>query len=131
MQLAGIVGLRGTTVDADARLSPDRRRGGDEERVDYARTAARARADEIERNTLVQVVAITDDREQVAERVRDSWAPHLSAEEFVAVPTVLVGTVDEAAADLEHRRQQRGLTYICVLEPAMEDFALVVDRLRF
>ena len=129
VQHAGIVGFSGTTVDADGRLTLI---GGDDfaDRVGYARAAAGARADEIEWNALVQVVAITDDREEAGERLRESWAPHLAIDEFLAAPTVLVGTVDEMAADLEERRQRLGLTYVSVLEPAMEDFALVVERLN-
>lgn len=128
-QHAHIVGFSGTTVDADGRLSLI---GGDDfaDRVRHAREAAGARADDIEWNALVQVVEVTDHREEAAERLRESRAPHLGPEEFLAAPSVLVGTVDEMAADLEERRQRLGLTYISVLEPAMEDVALVIDRLR-
>lgn len=126
---ADVVGFTGTTTDRDGRLSLI---GGSAyaERVGFAREAAGERVDALEWNALLQVVEITDDREARAEEVRHARAPHLSLEEFLAAPTVLVGTVDEMAAELERRRRDLGLSYITVLEPAMESMAAVLARVR-
>ncbi|GLZ51655.1 TIGR03621 family F420-dependent LLM class oxidoreductase [Actinomycetospora sp. NBRC 106378] len=128
-QRARIVGFSGTTTDREGRLSLI---AGSSyaERVDHARSAAGDRAGEIEWNALLQVVEITDDRERTAEELRRARAPHLTLDEFLAAPTVLVGTVDEMAAELERRRRDLGLSYITVLEPAMESMRAVLARVR-
>lgn len=128
-QRAQIVGFSGTTTDRDGRLSLI---SGDTyaERVEHAHRAAGDRAGEIEWNALLQVVEITDDRERTGEEARRARAPHLTLDEFLACPTVLVGTVDEMAAELERRRRDLGLSYITVLEPAMKSMATVLSRVR-
>ena len=44
-------------------------------------------------------------------------------------PLVLIGTVDEIAETLQERRERYGFSYIVVMEPVMEAFAPVVERL--
>ncbi|NYD34501.1 TIGR03621 family F420-dependent LLM class oxidoreductase [Actinomycetospora corticicola] len=125
---AQIVGFSGTTTDRDGRLSLI---GGSDyaDRVRHARAEAGDRAEEIEWNALLQVVEITDDREGRAEEVRRERAPHLTLDEFLAAPTVLVGSAEEMATELDTRRRDLGLSYITVLEPAMESMAQVRSAL--
>ncbi|WP_163548294.1 TIGR03621 family F420-dependent LLM class oxidoreductase [Candidatus Frankia nodulisporulans] len=99
------------------------------ERVAFFERAAGARAGVIERNLLVQDVQITDDRE-AALAARAGRMPHLSAAERATVPTLLVGTVEQIAAQVRQLRDRFGITYITILQPALESFAPVIAALR-
>ena len=44
-------------------------------------------------------------------------------------PVALVGSVDEIVETLQERRERYGFSYIVVLEPVVEAFAPVVERL--
>jgi len=112
------------------------------ERVQFARKCAGARADDIEWHLLVQAVIVTDDRHSAAEElaaehraaaekagVTDERAV-LSAEEALETPYLLIGTIDEIAAQLERTRERWGYSYITVHEPYMRTFAPVIERLR-
>ena len=52
-----------------------------------------------------------------------------SAEDVLASPQILVGTVDQMVEDLRERRERFGFSYIVVTEPNMETLAPVVERL--
>lgn len=113
-----------------------------DERVGFARARARGRAGEIEWHLLVQGVVITDDRHAAAEKLvaedrRDSEAAGatderalLTVEETLETPFLLIGTVDEIAAQLRASRERWGYSYITVHEPYMRTFAPVIERLR-
>ena len=81
----------------------------------------------VECNALVQVVAITGDRQAVytalAERV-DGLKPG----ELDASPYVLAGTVDEIATKVERLAEEYGITYFAVR--ALDDFAPVIRALQ-
>ncbi|CAJ63383.1 Putative flavin-dependent oxidoreductase [Frankia alni ACN14a] len=99
------------------------------ERIAFFEKVAGDRAGEVERNLLVQDVAVTDDREAALA----AWAsrlPYLSAEEIPTVPALLVGTVDEIADQVRGLRERFGITYVTVLQPALEAFAPVIAALR-
>jgi probable F420-dependent oxidoreductase len=113
-----------------------------DERVGFARACARGRAGEIEWHLLVQGVVITDDRYAAAEKLvaedrRDFEAAGatderalLTVEETLETPFLLIGTVDEIAAQLRASRERWGYSYITVHEPYMRTFAPVIERLR-
>ena len=75
------------------------------------------------------MVVVTDDRESVIRAGKD-LAPHLSAEELLEVPIVLVGTVDEIVAQVRRLREDHGISYLTVLQPYMGAFAPIMDALR-
>ena len=100
------------------------------------------RADDIEWHLLVQAVAVTDDRHSAAEEllaehraaaekagVTDARAV-LTPDEALETPYLLIGTVDEMAAQLQRTRERWGYSYITVHEPYMRAFAPVIERLR-
>jgi probable F420-dependent oxidoreductase len=112
------------------------------ERMQFARKCAGARADDIEWHLLAQAVTVTDDRRSAAEElvaehraaaekagVTDERAV-LSTEEALETPYLLIGTVDEIAAQLRRTRERWGYSYITVHEPYMRAFAPVIERLR-
>jgi probable F420-dependent oxidoreductase len=113
-----------------------------DERMQFARKCAGARADDIEWHLLVQAVIVTDDRDSAAEElvaedraaaekagVTDERAV-LTAEEALETPYLLIGTVDEIADQLKRSRARWGFSYMTVHEPYMRTFAPVIERLR-
>jgi probable F420-dependent oxidoreductase len=107
-----VSGWRVASVDAQVRL---------------VREAAGDRRDGLELNALVQRVIVTDDRRQAAEELTGRWK--LSAEEVLASPYVLIGTVDQLVEDLQARRERWGISYWVTHEPYLDALAPVVARL--
>lgn len=101
------------------------------EKLGWVRQAAGNRFDELELNTLVAEVMVTEDREQVAQFIAATMAPNMgvTVEQVLQVPYVLVGTVDEICDDLLTRRERYGISYITVFEKDLETLAPVIERL--
>ncbi|HXC90542.1 MAG TPA: LLM class F420-dependent oxidoreductase [Stellaceae bacterium] len=128
---ADIVGFSGITFRRGGAAPPDLsgwRVSGVDERVQLVREAAGDRYPRLELNALVQRVVVTDDRRRAAEELTSRWA-QLTADEFLASPYVLVGTVSQMTDDLLERRERWGISYYVVHEPYLEAFAPVVARL--
>ena len=110
-----------------------------DEQVDWVREAAADSGRNPELHTLVHSVIITEDVDSGIRQVRDRLAELralggindvvLSDEELVESPHVLVGTVDDIAARLRHRRERYGISYVTVFADTAETFAPVVARL--
>ncbi|MEU8510552.1 hypothetical protein AB0C76_03030 [Kitasatospora sp. NPDC048722] len=56
--------------------------------------------------------------------------PHLTEEETLDLPILLIGSVKEMADQLRARRERYGFSYLTALEPAMETFAPVMEERR-
>ncbi len=80
-----------------------------------------------ELNALVQVVVVTDDREQAAREII-AEIPDLSLEDALATPFLALGTYDEIAGHLRSCRERWGISYYSVR--SVESFAPVIERLR-
>ncbi|MDH6132424.1 putative F420-dependent oxidoreductase [Kitasatospora sp. MAA4] len=100
----------------------------DERVAAYQRFAA-DRAEPAELNLLIYLVAVTDDRRATL-RPSLERIPHLTEDEALDLPTLLVGTVKQMAEQLRAQRERYGFTYITVLEPSMEAFAPVIEELH-
>lgn len=99
------------------------------ERVDFLRTEAGQRFEQIELNALVQRVVITDDPEREAR----TFAERLGGvpyEDLLDSPFVLLGSVESIAERLHGYRAELGISYFAVFEPSMDDFAAVIEHLR-
>ena len=83
--------------------------------IEQIEAGAGGRFDQIELNALVQIVDITDDREQAIATVCER-AHGLSSEDAAATPYLLLGTVDEIVAHLQTCRQRWGISYFAVRE---------------
>ncbi len=96
-------------------------------KIGWVREAAGERFDEIELNTLIGFVMVTDDRQSVV----DAMAPALGIEpdDALHIPLALIGTLDEMADELEWRRRENGISYFSVESDAWETLAPVVARL--
>lgn len=100
-----------------------------DERVALYRKLATGRAEPAELNLLVQIVIVTDDP-GAAIQPWLSRIPHLTEQQVLELPIVLVGTLDDIVEQVRAQRDRFGFSYLTVLEPNMEVFAPVVARLR-
>ena len=97
------------------------------QRIEWVREAAGERFANLELNTLVFNVTITDHRQQVADALsRDFGFP---AEHILDSVHFLVGTVDEIVENIMRWREQFGISYITVIQEYMETLAPAVTRL--
>ncbi|WP_433448929.1 LLM class F420-dependent oxidoreductase [Streptomyces sp. CA-142005] len=100
-----------------------------DERVARYRGLAADRAQPTELNLLVQLVAVTDDPEPVLKPLLERQA-QLTLDTALALPIVLAGPLEELVARVRAQRERFGFSYLTVLEPYMEAFAPVMERLR-
>lgn len=107
--------------DADA--SPD----AFTRKIAWIRDAAGARFSDIELNTLVQTVVITDTPRDAAAPLAKEYS--MEVDQVFETPLVLIGSVDQIAETLAQRRERFGLSYITVFEKDLENLAKVIDRL--
>jgi probable F420-dependent oxidoreductase len=127
---ADIVGLTGITFAA-AGTQPELsgfRAAAVDQRLALLRTAAANRFEDLELNALVQRVIVTDDRRAAAAELAQRWTA-LSVDDILDSPFVLLGSVDEIAAQLLARRERWGISYYVVFESVIDAFAPVVERL--
>jgi probable F420-dependent oxidoreductase len=119
------VDLRGGTAgpEAASNATPEATR----QKIAWVREAAGDRFDEIELNTLIGFVMVTDDRQSVV----DAMAPALGIDpaDALHIPLALIGTLEEMAEELEWRRREYGISYFSVESDAWEALAPVVARL--
>ena len=101
-----------------------------DEVIRLARAEAGDRADAVEWNVLIQLVKVTGDRLAAAEKFVTEAGETMSAEELLATPYVLLGTVEEIAEQVLRNRDRYGFTYYTVHGPFAEEFAPVMERVR-
>ena len=134
---ADIVGLDALSTSVGTKDLGTTAAGKVAQQIDWIRAEAGGRFDDIELQTLVWVVKITDDRIKGAEQIAQNmagWPPGFiinppNLEHILASPQFLVGTVDQIVADLQEYRQRFGLSYFTVFGNFLEEFSPVVERL--
>jgi probable F420-dependent oxidoreductase len=97
------------------------------QKVEWIRQAARERFDQLEINSFVFVVQVTDHREGVANGMSHHF--HLTPEQLLASPHCLIGTIEQICTDLLLRRELYGISYITVPVDHIDSLAPVVARL--
>jgi probable F420-dependent oxidoreductase len=119
---AGMLGPDGMTsglADATAR------------KIDWIRKSAGDRFDDIELEIGAYNTIITDHQQPTAAAIGDALG--MSAEDILAHPHCLIGSVDFICEELQRRRETYGISYIAVLDDGennmVESFAPVVARL--
>lgn len=125
---ADIAAFTGARTVADGKLEPLTAEELDE-RVGRYQELAAGRKEPAELNLLIQIVEITEDRGAAVRPWLDR-IPHLSEEQVLRLPLVLVGTLEEIVDQVLAQRERYGFSYLTVLEPNMEVFAKVVEALR-
>jgi len=124
---ASIIGVNPELVAGSVGAEAAKSAGADRflERISWIREAAGDRFAEIELQIQCQIEQVRPDRDAFAEEMAPMFG--LSPQEALAMPIVLVGTVDQICDDLIARREIFGFSYIVVHD--MEAFAPVVARL--
>lgn len=97
------------------------------QKVDWVREAAADRFDSIEMSVTVFFAAVTDNPDQLMERVAPGFGVDVAA--GYDLPHLLVGSVDSICDTLVRRRDEFGFSYIAVSGGAWEAMAPVVARL--
>jgi probable F420-dependent oxidoreductase len=127
---ADIVSLTGTgrTLADGHTHEVDWTEGGISERVEMVRSAAPSPTRPV-LDALVQHLAITHDRAAAAEQV----LPHIpgaSAADILGAPYVLLGTLDEIAAEIVEHYERWGFTSYVVRPPVFDAAAALIDHFR-
>ena len=126
---ADIVGINpGLTAGViDERAGRDATLERTDQKVEWVRAAAGDRFDQITLQTRIHLAMITDDREGLAAEM----APLLgiTAEEALASPHALVGSVEQCVETVLGWRERWGITYVSINGENMDDFAPVVAAL--
>lgn len=125
--IAAFTGARLVPGNTEGRLDPVTAGELDERVARYEELAAN-RAEAAERNLLIQIVAVTDDPAAALGPLLER-RPELTLEQALALPTVLVGTLEQVAGRVRGLRERYGFSYLAVLEPSMEAFAPVLAEL--
>ncbi|MDF3141798.1 MULTISPECIES: LLM class F420-dependent oxidoreductase [unclassified Streptomyces] len=100
-----------------------------DERVARYRKLAAGREEPAELDLLLQMVAVTQDRAGLVQPLLDR-VPELTLEQVLELPILLVGTLERIVEQVLAQRERYGFSYLTVLEPHMEAFAPVMERLR-
>lgn len=94
----------------------------------WIRDSAPERFAALELNTLVQAVVISDHAATAAEPLAKEYQAPVEA--ILETPLLLIGSVNQIAETLIHRRERFGLSYVTVFEKDLDNLARVIDRLR-
>ncbi len=124
---ADIVGITTRALADGSKDAADMTAAATERKITWVREAAGPRFASIELNTICPTVEFTADRKAAAARIAANLP--VTPAEVLDSPAVLLGTVDDIVESLLQRRERFGFSYIVVLEPIMEAFAPVVERL--
>ncbi len=98
-----------------------------DQKVAWVRDAAGARFDDLELQSLVGFVHVTDDATQILEGIASAFG--VTVDEARLAPPCLVGTEDEIVASLEERRERWQMSYHVIDDDAIDTFAPIVARL--
>ncbi|NED33284.1 LLM class F420-dependent oxidoreductase [Streptomyces sp. SID8499] len=99
------------------------------DRVARYQEYAAGRTEPAELNLLIQTVAVTEDPAAALAPLLERQQ-QLTLEQALALPIVLVGTLEEIVARVRAQRERFGFSYLTVLEPDLEAFAPVMEALR-
>jgi probable F420-dependent oxidoreductase len=126
---ADVVGLNMNMAGGviDASLGPNATVAATEQKVGWIREAAGARWDELSLQVRIHLAIVTDDRRQVVDQLAAGFG--LTAEQALATPHALCGSVNQICDDLLERRERFGISTIGVALDALTDLAPVVARL--
>jgi alkanesulfonate monooxygenase SsuD/methylene tetrahydromethanopterin reductase-like flavin-dependent oxidoreductase (luciferase family) len=99
------------------------------ERIEFVKTAAGDRFDKLELNMVI--TAVPRDGSGIPDlSLTRNYAPALSDEQLLELPTVLTGTPRDMADKLRHYRDAYGISYISVQQNHTESFSKVIAELR-
>lgn len=128
-ELADIIGINpGLTAGViDERAGQDSTPSKTDQKIAWVRDGAGARFDSLELQTRIHLAMITDDRDKVVAEMAPLLG--LSAEDAVASPHALVGSVDQCIDTVKQWRDRWGISFVSIDGDVMDDFAPVVEAL--
>jgi probable F420-dependent oxidoreductase len=136
LQLAGreadIIGLLTTSVASGAMIddTSERTPAAVEQKLAWVREGAGARYDQLELS-LIPTLILTDERRTRTEQlIRERGWQNTTVEEVWAMPSVLIGSLDEVVAGLHERRERYGFSYFIFSDGQLEGAAAVVARVQ-
>ena len=102
-----------------------------DQKVAWIRETAGDRFPQIELQTLMPFIAITDEPESAASELVNTWGLQdtMSPEEMLRSAHGLIGTEDQTVELLQERRERFGISYITVLDSHIDIMAPIVKRL--
>ena len=126
---ADIVGVNPSMAAGviDQRVGPSSTAAATAAKIDWIREEAGDRFEEIELHSRVHVASITDDARGLAGALAPALG--LDADQALASPHSMIGTVDEVVDKLVRQREELGISYIGLSADSMEEMAPVVARL--
>ncbi|WP_026410763.1 TIGR03621 family F420-dependent LLM class oxidoreductase [Actinomadura oligospora] len=98
-------------------------------RVAFVREQAGDRFSGLELNVLVQHVQVTADRRGVLTEMATRFQPHLTLDEVLDTPFLLVGTERQIADQIRESRERYGFTNVTVHAPFMDTLGPVLEHL--
>jgi probable F420-dependent oxidoreductase len=119
------VNLRSGAVGPDA--AKDATPQATKRKVQWVKEVAGDRFAQLELNTLVGFVSVTDDPASIIEPMASAFG--IDPSDAQHVPLALVGTIEGICEELEWRREEYGISYLAVQSDAWEAIAPVVGRL--
>ncbi len=126
---ADIVGINpGLTAGViDERAGKDATLAKTDQKIRWVRDGAGDRFDEIELQTRIHMVVITDDRDAVAAELGPLLG--LSGEETLASPHALIGSTDQLIDEIRSWRDRWGISFVSINAEQIDEFAPVVEAL--
>ncbi len=126
---ANTVGLNPilTSGVIDENAGPNATHEATEEKIGWIREAAGDRFDQIELQTRIHLVLVTDDRDSFFEALAGGFG--LTPEQAKQTPHALCGTSDQIADDLIERRETLGISAVGISASALDDMAPVIAKL--
>jgi len=98
--------------------------------VEHFCAIAGDRVDQIERNSFIMGIEVTDNRRRAAENAMADFAPYLTMEDALESPFLLLGTEEEIARQIIDCRERYGFSYLTVQRPHMEILGPIIKRVR-
>jgi probable F420-dependent oxidoreductase len=96
-------------------------------KIAWVKEAAGARFEQLELNTLIGFVIITDDARSVADAMAPAFG--LDPADALHVPLALLGTLEEMAEELQWRRAEYGISYFSIEAACWEALGPLVAKL--
>lgn len=128
---ADIVGILTSDVSSGTLISDIRERmaAAVHQKIDWIRQGAGHRFDQIELS-LIPTIIFTDDRRSHIESLIRQQGWDITVEAVLQMPSMLIGSIEEIAQDLQARRESYGFSYYVVADDQMDSFAPVIEWLR-
>ncbi len=98
-----------------------------DQKIAWVRDAAGDRFDDLELQSLVGFVHVSDDAAGILEGIAGAF--NVTVEEARLAPPCLVGSEDDIVASLEERRERWQMSYHVIEDGAIDTFAPIVTRL--